>query len=220
VAVRSAAGGFYLAGPAPPGGFFSLPDMKQFLTALLLLPALAGYGQVSPASWNQLRSIKAPGYELQVPDQWRVLPVRGPGPEQFFEASGLALPASFDGAPVVTTVFVVRQQGQDLADCKQKCLSGYRDNPDREFPAGYQPGETKIKLASGQDAWLLSTHFYRPSKGLNQSRYDLVTYSPTARTGYLYTVSVQYRSSDYQFEQANDLAGFASRLYSYFRLLD
>ena len=118
----------------------------------------------------------------------------------------------------MVTIFYVKQDGKNLDDCKDKCLSGYRANPDREFPKKFKDGEEKIKLASGQDAYFLNTRFYRQSKGLNQSRFDLVVYSDKAKIGYIYTVSIQYSDKDYKFETENKLADFAQKLYSYLTL--
>jgi hypothetical protein len=99
-----------------------------------------------------------------------------------------------------------------------KCLNGYRENPDREFPKKFKDGEERIKLPSGQDAYFLNTRFYRKSKGLNQSRFDLIAYSDKAKLGYIYTVSIQYSDNDYKFETDNNLADFAKKVYSYFKI--
>ena len=116
------------------------------------------------------------------------------------------------------TIFYVKQDSKNLDDCKDKCLSGYRANPDREFPNKFKDGQEKIKLASGQDAYFLNTRFYRKSKGLNQSRFDLVVYSDKTQSGYIYTLSIQYLDKDYKFETDNKLADFAKKLYSYLLL--
>jgi hypothetical protein len=146
------------------------------------------------------------------------MPTGGQEPEQLLEASGLALPVSFNGSPVMVTIFFVKQDGKNLDDCKDKCLSGYRANPDREFPKKFKDGQEKIKLASGQEAYFLNTRFYRQSKDLNQSRFDLVVYSDKAQSGYIYTISIQYFDKDYNFETNHKLADFAKKLYSYLTL--
>ncbi|MCK9562059.1 MAG: hypothetical protein M0R02_04990 [Bacteroidales bacterium] len=132
--------------------------------------------------------------------------------------SGLALPATFNGAPVMVTIFFVKQDGKNLDDCKNKCLSGYRSNTDREFPKKFKDGQEKIKLTNGQDAYFLNTRFYRKSKGLNQSRFDLVVYSDKVKIGYIYTVSIQYSDNNYKFETDNNLTDFAKKLYNYLTL--
>jgi hypothetical protein len=192
--------------------------MKNLFAIILAFLSLNAFGQSNQEVWHNLKTITTASYELKVPSKWRQIPTGEQGPEQVFEASGSLLPMMFNGAPVMVTVFFIKQEGQDLNDCKEKCLNGYKANPDREFPKEFKDGQEKIKLASGQDAYLLNTRFYRKSKDLNQSRYDLVVYSDKAKTGYIYTVSVQYADNEYKFESNNKLADIAKKLYSYLTL--
>lgn len=193
--------------------------MKKLLTLFLIATlATTVYGQVDKAVWDSLKTVTTDNYALKVPYKWRQMPTGGQGPEQMFEASGLALPTMFNGSPVMLTIFVAKQDGKDLDACKDKCLGGYRENPDREFPKKFKDGVEKIKLAGGQEAYFLNTRFYRKSKGLNQSRFDLVVYSDKAKAGYIYTVSIQYADNDYKFETDNNLSDFAKKLYSYLTL--
>ncbi|NRT14663.1 hypothetical protein HNP99_001007 [Flavobacterium sp. 28A] len=193
--------------------------MKKILTILtVVLFTMTAFGQVDQTIWDSLKTVSTDNYEFKVPYKWRQMPAGGKGPEQLLEANGLALPVSFNGSPVMVTIFFVKQDGKNLDDCKDKCLSGYRANPDREFPKKFKDGQEKIKLASGQDAYFLNTRFYRKSKGLNQSRFDLVVYSDKAQSGYIYTLSIQYSDNDYKFEADNKLADFAKQIYSYLTL--
>lgn len=193
--------------------------MKKLLALFIIATLMTTvHGQVDQTIWDSLKTVITDNYELKVPHKWRQLPTGGQGPEQMFEASGLALPTMFNGSPVMMTIFVVKQSGKTLDDCKDKCLGGYRENPDREFPKKFKDGQVKIKLIGGQDAYFLNTRFYRRSKGLNQSRFDLVVYSDKAQSGYIYTVSIQYVDNRYKFETDNKLADFAKKLYSYLTL--
>ena len=193
--------------------------MKNILTLILIATfATTSYGQVDQTIWDSLKTVTTDNYELKVPYKWRQIPIGGQGPEQYFEASGLALPSIFNNTPVMVTIFFIKQDGKNLDDCKDKCLSGYRDNPDREFPKKFKDGQEKIKLTNGQDAYFLNTRFYRKSKGLNQSRFDLIVYSDKVKTGYIYTVSIQYSDNDYKFETDNNLTDFAKKLYNYLTL--
>lgn len=193
--------------------------MKNLFTLILLATlGTTTYGQVDQTIWDSLKTVSTDNYELKVPYEWRQMPTFAVGPEQMFEASGLAFPTMYKGSPVIVTIFLVKQEGKNLEDCKDKCLKGYRENSDRKFPKKFKDGEEKIKLSGGQDAYFLNTRFYRKSKELNQSRFDLVVYSDKAKCGYLYTVSVQYLDKDYKFETDNKLADFAKKLFSYFTL--
>ncbi len=195
--------------------------MKNLLTLLLISIFVTSVnGQVDPTIWDSLKTVTTDNYELKVPYAWRKMSAGGQGPEQFFEASGLALPAAFNDSPVIVTIFFAKQDCKNLDECKDKCLSGYRDNPDREFPKKFKDGQEKTKLTKGQDAYFLNTRFYRKSKSLNQSRFDLVVFSDKVKAGYIYTVSVQYSDNEYKFETDNHLADFAKKLYSYLTLVN
>ena len=193
--------------------------MRKIL-AFIVITTLAtnAYGQVDQTIWDSLKTVTTNNYQLKVPYKWLQMPTGGQVTEQLFEASGLALPVMFNGSPVMVTIFVVKQDGKNLDDCKDKCLDGYRENLDREFPKKFKDGQEKIKLTGGQDAYFLNTRFYRQSKGLNQSRFELVVYSDKAQRGYIYTLSIQYSDNDYKFETDNKLSDFAKKLYSYFAL--
>ncbi|WP_207432580.1 hypothetical protein [Sabulibacter ruber] len=192
--------------------------MNKLITVILAFLTISAYGQVDQSIWDNLKTVSTENYEIKFPSKWRYIPTGGQGPEQLIEASGQALPAIMNGSPVMITIFFVKQDGRNLEDCKDKCLNGYRSKPDREFPEQFIDGQEKITLAQGEEAYLLNTRFYRKSKGLNQSRFDLVVYSDKAKAGYIYTVSVQYADNEYRFEEENNLAGFAKRLYSYLKL--
>mgnify|MGYP007025395596 FL=1 len=78
-------------------------------------------------------------------------------------------------------------------------ISGYFENPDRVFQKDKDYTEETLTLADNSEAVLLNTRFYRKSKGLNQSRFDLVTYSKKHKTAYMFTVSIQYVDETYAF---------------------
>ncbi len=194
--------------------------MKKLFTLIFIFSTTLTFSQVAQTIWDSLKTVNTDNYEIKFPYNWRQMPTGGNDPQQFLEASGLALPAIFNGSPVIVTIFMLTQEGKDLEDCKKECLDGYRSNSDRKFPKNFEDGAEKIKLSDGKDAYLLNTRFYRKSKGLNQSRYDLVVYSEKAKSGYLYTISIQYADDTYAFETDNDLNNFARKLYSYFTLID
>ena len=190
------------------------------VTVILLSAFLAfeAHGQTTTI-WDSLKTITTNSYSLQIPHQWRELGgMPGMGPEQYFEASGLVFPKSYNGAPVILTIFVARQSGSNLEEIKKSYMAGYRSNPDREFSPTQPDSEVKYTLASGEDAFITRTWFYRKSKNLNQSRMDLITYSKKEKVAYLYTISLQYSDSDYSFDNENDVDGFGKKLFSYFKL--
>ena len=144
--------------------------------------------------------------------------VAGANPDQQFEASGKFLPVKYNNAQVIVTIFIVKAEAGNLKEAKKTTAKGYRLNTDREFAKGFSHEEKTIKLKSGEKAYLVNTRFYQKGKGLNQSRYDLVAYSPKAKSAYLYTMTVQYSDAEYQFEKKYKLKAAAQNLYEWFQL--
>lgn len=194
--------------------------MKHLITVLGLILSLAAFSQNNNEVWTDTDTISTDLYEFQVPTVWRNLSEMlggGQGPEQYFEASGQGLPVSFNGGPVQVTVFLVKLDDSNLKEAKEGIIDGYFSNPDRVFKNKKDFEEETITLADNSEAVLLNTRFYRKSKGLNQSRYDLVTYSEKHETAYMFTVSIQYVDDTYDFETDNDLKDYAKKLYSTFK---
>ena len=107
-------------------------------------------------------------------------------------------------------------QSKNLKSAKESVISGYFENPDRVFKKDKDYQEESFILSDKNEAILLNTRFYRKSKGLNQSRFDLATYSKKHKTAYMFTVSIQYVDDTYDFETENDLKDYAKKLYSTF----
>lgn len=183
---------------------------------LILLIAIVLCSTVVSAQtiWDSVQAIATENYEIKVPHKWRLLQSGSENPEQIIEASGLALPAFYNNAPVIVTLFMVKQESKNLEEAKEKCLNGYRLNSDRVFPIAFKEGQEKVTVSSGQEAYILNTRFFRKSKGLNQSRFDLVIYSNKAKIGYFYTLSVQYYDNEYKFETEKKVSDFAKIIFS------
>lgn len=186
---------------------------------ILILSSLTGYAQSEDDTWKNLVVKETEYYKFSVPESWmEIQTVAGTNPEQQFEASGKFLPITYNNAPVIVSIFIVKMEADNLKEAKEKTVKGYRLNTDREFAKGFSHEEKTIKLKSGEKAYLLNTRFYRKSKELNQSRYDLVVYSPKAKCAYFYTLSVQYDDAEYKFEQKYKLKEIAKKLYESFQL--
>lgn len=188
---------------------------------MLIVFSFAGYAQSGDDDWKNLVVKETEFYKFSVPESWREMyTVAGTNPEQWFEASGTFLPVSYNNKPVIVTIFIVKEEAGNLKEAKENTVKGYRENPDRVFAKGFSHEEKTIKLKSGEKAYLLNTRFYRKSKELYQSRYDLVVYSPKARSAYLFTLSVQYDDAEYKFEKKYKLMKTAKKLYESFQLKD
>jgi hypothetical protein len=193
--------------------------MKKTIYILFFNLIAAGLFAQSPdTTWKNFKEIETPYYHLLVPYNWLDLGSVGELVEHSFDATSMYFPDSFNAAPILVGLFVINQPASNLEEAKQRCLNGYKTNSDRVFPENFVEGQQKIKLASGQDAYILNTRFFRKTKNLNQSRFDLVVYSDKAKQSYLVTISVQYNDSTYKFEEKFHLADFAKRAYSYFIL--
>ena len=187
---------------------------RTFLMIVLVSLCLAS----TVDDWNDTVTHQGTGYTVSVPRSWRYLQPPGRGPEHLFEASGHALPASHNGDPVIVTAFIGTFPASSLADAKKNTIQGYSENPDRVFPSGTKYQEKDFKLSGGQPATLLSTRFFRKSKNLQQSRFDLVAYMPSHKRALLYTLSVQYVDDTYRLEQELKLAELALKMFGAVKL--
>ncbi len=197
-----------------------------FLLSTFSISVNSSFGQAKKSRttiWDSLTTYSSDYYELQVPFEWRHLPP-GSELEHYFEASGLAYPIELNGSPIILVLFVMKvdKSYASLEQAKDNWLAGYHDNPDRVFPEGFTDGAEKFNLPSGQDAYFLNTRFYRKSKELNQSRFDLLMYSEKANAYYCYGVTVQYADyadNGYEFETNMRLPLFAKVIFKHFKLL-
>jgi len=195
--------------------------MKRIITIVGILFCLNVFSQVGNKIWTETEKISTEIYEFKVPVSWRnygKMMSRGDSPEQFFEASGKGFPISFNGGSVKISIFLVNlDKAKSLKDAKKSTINGYFENPDRVFEKKNNYSEKTFKLSDNSEAIILNTQFYRTSKGLNQSRYDLITYSEQHKTAYMFTVSVQYIDNTYAFEIDNNLMGYAEKLYETYK---
>ncbi len=195
--------------------------MGRIIAIFGILFSLTAFSQTEDKEWAEPNTISTELYEFEVPKAWRNYGkmMRGKkGPEQFFEASGKGLPISFNGGPVKISIFLVKlEKAESLKDAKESTINGYFENPDRIFEKKNNYSEQNYTLSDKSKGIILNTRFYRTSKGLNQSRYDLITYSEKHKTAYMFTVSIQYIDKTYAFEEENNLMDYAKKLYGKFK---
>lgn len=165
----------------------------------------------------QFRGIEGEGYRLRVPEDWRYTQGNGQGPDFYLELSGIALPDTFKGKPVIATVLLSPFEAKDLDDAVQGTLAAYRGNPDRVFPLAKDEAY-ESSLPSGVRAPILKTKFFRKSKGLQQIRYDLITYSGSQKKAYDLIFSIQFADPDYSIEKEWDIEGGVRKLFESFEL--
>ncbi len=187
-------------------------DRTTSLAAILILSAFTAFASIAD-DWSDIVSRSGPGYTFSVPRSWRHIHPKGNGPEHYLEASGIVLPITENNAPVIVTAFITTFPAESLQQAKQTTTRGYGENPDRVFPAGEKIQAADLTLRSGETALILNTRFYRKSKGLQQSRFDLVAFMPDRKRALLYTLSVQYSDETYALERKLQLRNLAEKMF-------
>jgi hypothetical protein len=190
----------------------------RILRTLLIIFTVSLCVASTLGGWNDKVTRQGAGYTFSVPRSWRYSQPKAPRLEHLFEASGLALPATHNGNPVIVTAFISTFPAASLAEATENTIVGYSENTDRVFPNGPQHQQKNIKLSSGEAATVLNTRFYRKSKNLQQSRFDLVAFMPLHKRALLYTLSVQYVDDTYQLEQKLKLAELAEKMFAAVKL--
>lgn len=195
--------------------------MRIILLALLYLVVhtpLYPQGKVTPDE-EKYDTITTTGYVLAVPMGWRQL-TGGEGyiSTRVFDAGGVSFPVQHNGKEVVAIMFLMEKDCGSIEQARELCLLSCSDSQGKAELNSNEYQVKHFRLASGQQAYRVHTRFYRPSNGLYQSRYDLVSYSSKTGKAYFYTVTLQYNDSTTGFETQYNLDGYASRLFSKFLL--
>ncbi len=189
------------------------------LLALLLLAtagnsiaateAAAPDDSAPPAGTEQGESARysTAAYAFSAPTGWRRLEHPSPIIAFQFEGSGIDLPPMHGGYPLMVNVAVLELPEPSLEAATEALLQAYREHPDRVWEEGYQPAVRDYPLQLGGTGRYLATRFFRPSKGMFQNRYDLVTYSETLGKAVVFTVSIQHGDERYDVVETLDFAG-------------
>jgi len=175
--------------------------MKLPLLTLSLVAALFATGQTDTTIFNTIRKIEANDYVFSIPDKWTPQWQQPNGPQlQKIDFTDVALPHVVNNAPL-TAVCIFRKIACDsIRAAEAFIVTDFTSYPDRITPAGYNYITDTLKIASGEQAILYSTHYYRRSKVSNYTRYDLIAYSEKRKGAYVFTVTFQYKDPTYQVE--------------------
>ena len=166
-------------------------------------------------TWKNLTKYESDAITIQAPATWLNLGALGSVVEVAFDGSGLYFSDTFNNKPVLVGAFLLNQAGTSLESARELALKDYRLNPDRSFENNYQDSVYNYSLQTGKKGYILHTHFFRKSNQLNQSRYDLILFSEKLNKAYSVMVSIQYSDPSYNFEKANLLNVFATKLFSH-----
>jgi hypothetical protein len=192
--------------------------VKKFLSIFfLIIFQIICSAQSDTTVWNEMKKVEGTDYNFSVPSKWREMNYTSSGLLNYYEASGLAFPLTYNDNPVIVITCIVKMEDKkNIEEVKESIQRGYKNNKDRVFPENFSSESEELTLKSGEKAYLINTRFFRTSKGLNQSRFDLGTFSEKTGTAYMYTISIQYKDDTYEFEEYFKLKDFARKLYSYF----
>lgn len=168
------------------------------------------FAQVDEAIFKNLDSTENDYYKLYYPKDWR--PSDFPPNLNWLEGSGIGFQFAYGGNPVIIVTFVFLLDGKDFESEVDDYVKGYRENKDRVFPDGFKETVEDVPIGEYKSK-LISTRFYRKSKDLEQSRFDLLVQNSN---GYIiaYGLSVQYADNKYKLEERFELKEFAKRIFS------
>lgn len=193
--------------------------MKLLLLILFIFSTTASFTQTDTTIWNDMKKVEGDNYYFYVPKKWRDLDMSMYKMLHYYEASGLAFPLMYNGQnPVIVILTLVKMKETNLEEMKQNICEGYSENSDRVFQDNIKYETEEFILNTSEKAYLINTRFYRKSKGLHQSRFDLAIFSDKASQGYMFTISIQYYDESFGFEKEYKLKDFAKKFYSYFSL--
>lgn len=169
-------------------------------------------------NWKDLKTYEVPFVTIRIPKNWLELGQLGNIVEVAFDASGLYFPEEFNNNPILAGVFILNWKGNSLEEVKNNVIQDNRTNPDRVFDETYKDSVYDYTLEDSTKAYILHTRFFRKSKQLNQSRYELILFSDKYKKGYSVMLSVQYADPTYKFEIDNSIKTFAARIFSYVKV--
>ena len=118
----------------------------------------------------------------------------------------------------MATLTLRKVTAKDKSEGESFVINEFTSYTDRLTPAGYNYETDSIKIASGETATLISTHFYRRSKVSNFSCFDLVAYSNQRSVAYVITITYQYKDPTYIAEADLKLKQYALRIFRTLKL--
>ena len=153
-------------------------------------------------------------YSYRINTKWRDfiedLKETFPG-ESYYSLEGRDFPAFFNEGPVIANVWSITEtKYKGLESAKKDWLDGIVINADRDFTNVPEKQVCKDKIKSGEDAYFIKTNFYRKSKGLNYSRYDVLAFK-NGKT-FTITLTIAYSADFNEAEEALHLDYIAKEI--------
>ncbi len=180
----------------------------------LLSATLFASAQNDTTIYRTIKHMEANDYTFSVPEKWTVYLQQQNGPQlQKLEFTDVALPHVVNNAPLTAICLFRKLNGDSLKAAQQFVINDFTSYPDRVTSPGYNYTTDTLKIASGEQAILYTTHYYRRSKASNFTRYDMLVYSAKRKGTYWFTVTYQYKDPTYQIEFDYKLKQYALRIY-------
>jgi hypothetical protein len=137
----------------------------------------------------------------------------------YFDGSGVGFPAVYKNSNLTMNLWLKEGKASDLESTKNDLISSYTaQNPDRVYAAGFKIEPVKIKVSSGQDAYLIHSRFSRKSNLMRESRFELVVFNQNDSRAYLVTLAAQYGTDYDTAEQELNLKQLAEQIFDTFTL--
>lgn len=178
------------------------------------------FSQKENEIWNETDTISTDNYEFQIPTVWQNLDYTlggKKGPEQAFDATGQGLPKYYNGGPVLISAFLAKSDYSYLQEANKSKFKKYYSFTSEEYKLESDVVEQTFILKDNTKAVLIKTRRYLKSDRLNESRYDLITYSEKLEIAYVFSVTVRYFDDTYEFESIYDLNRYVEKLYATFK---
>ena len=188
--------------------------MKTRLTFFISLLALSLAAQKDTSVFNPIKHIEAYDYTFSIPYKWTVYLQQQNGPQlQKLEFTDVALPHVYNNTPLTAYCLFHKINCDSLATAEDFAIKEFSSFPDRVTPMGYTYERDTVRILSGEQAVLYTTHYYRRSKASNFTRYEMLVYSDKRKGAYWFTITYQYKDPDYRIEFDLKLKEYALRIY-------
>ncbi|MBI5355766.1 MAG: hypothetical protein HZB68_04905 [Candidatus Aenigmarchaeota archaeon] len=149
--------------------------------------------------FNLSQIVDTEEYKFHVPEGWWSLDkeyVKGTHLETYYRGDGVTFKPFYKNGPVIVNLWsLTSRKYASLEEATDDWKSGYTSNKDRVFYDQYPAKGHKIRLKDGKIASVMHVNFYRLSKELNQSRFDMLVFNEVSGKTHGLTMTVEYLSA-------------------------
>lgn len=138
-----------------------------------------------------------------------------------FEGSGAGFPIYVNDNPLIVNVNILHPgKFNSMDSLAETTMAEINKNKgtDKIFEEGFVPLMNKLTVKSGEEAKIVKHQYFRKSKNLNQTRYDMLLIAPKTNEAFVYTISIQYLGEYDSFESYLKMDEFADNVYKRFEL--